>query len=197
MSGSLRVDKRSSLLHKHDHVEIDHGETKCLRLRDPRRFGVVTWTEKDPFTHKLLKHLGPEPLSENLSADFLWKKSKGRKTPVKSFLMNGRVVVGIGNIYASEALFRASIHPRRSAGKISRERYVRLVGHIRAVLREAIACGGTTLKDFVKNDGEPGYFKQNLLVYGKSGHPCPKCNSDIKSEIIGQRSSFYCARCQR
>ena len=196
MSGSLRVVKRSSDLHKHDHIEIDHGAARCLRLRDPRRFGMVIWTDKNPLKHRLLKHLGPEPLSENFTTEFLWKKSKGRKTPVKNFLMNGRIVVGIGNIYASEALFRASIHPRRCAGRISKKRYAELSRHIKILLQEAIARGGTTLKDFAKNDGEPGYFKQNLQVYGKSGYPCPKCKAPIRSEVIGQRSSFYCVKCQ-
>ncbi|MGR8921357.1 MAG: bifunctional DNA-formamidopyrimidine glycosylase/DNA-(apurinic or apyrimidinic site) lyase, partial [Gammaproteobacteria bacterium] len=197
MSGSLRVVPAASPLAPHDHVEIEFGPRHCLRLRDPRRFGLVLWAGREPEAHELLQHLGPEPFDEAFSADYLRALAAGRRAPVKNFIMDARVVVGVGNIYASEALFRAGIHPSRAAGRIGHARHAALVDHIRTILGEAIEAGGTTLRDFVRNDGEPGYFRYNLKVYGRAGEPCVSCGHPITVRVIGQRSSFFCSRCQR
>lgn len=197
MSGSLRVVARRNPRLAHDHVELDFGPDRVLRLRDPRRFGLVLWTTRDPLEHELLRALGPEPFDEAFCASYLHRRSRGRKLAVKNFIMDGKLVVGVGNIYASEALFRAGIHPLRAAGRIGRTRYAALVEHVRAVLRAAIEAGGTTLRDFVRNDGEPGYFRHDLEVYGRAGLPCMACGKPITMRVIGQRSSFYCTACQR
>ena len=197
MSGSLRVVPASAPRLPHDHVEIAFGPERVLRLRDPRRFGLVLWTEAPPENHVLLKHLGPEPFDAAFTGDYLFERSRGRSLAVKNFVMDAKVVVGVGNIYASEALFRAGIHPARAAGRVSRERYDALVTHIRTVLGESIEAGGTTLRDFMRNDGEPGYFSQALKVYGREGEPCVVCGNAIAMKVIGQRSSFFCGRCQR
>lgn len=197
MSGSLRVVPASAPRLAHDHVEITFGEAGCLRLRDPRRFGLVLWTTDDPLTHPLLRALGPEPFDARFDGAYLHALSRGRRGAVKNFLMDGHVVVGVGNIYASEALYRAGIHPARSAGRVAAPRYASLVEHVRAVLGEAIAAGGTTLRDFMRNDGEPGYFSQDLRVYDRAGEPCRGCGAPILVRVIGQRSSYYCAHCQR
>jgi formamidopyrimidine-DNA glycosylase len=197
MSGSLRVVQASEPALKHDHVEIDFGARQCLRFRDPRRFGLVLWTQADPLEHELLCHLGPEPLANEFTATYLYQQARGRRVAIKNFIMDGHVVVGVGNIYASEALFRAGIHPERAAGRISLGRLDKLVEHIRAVLAEAIEAGGTTLRDFVHNDGEPGYFRQELLVYGRGGEACVVCAKPLTTRVIGQRSSFFCSSCQR
>jgi formamidopyrimidine-DNA glycosylase len=197
MSGSLRVVHPRLPRLPHDHVEIRFGPERSLRLRDPRRFGLVEWTAADPQAHELLRDLGPEPFAEEFDAVYLHARARGRSAAVKSFIMDAHVVVGVGNIYASEALYRARIHPARPAGRISRERYGALATHIRAVLTEAITAGGTTLRDFVRNDGEPGHFRANLLVYGREGEPCMSCETPLTVRVIGQRSSFFCGRCQR
>lgn len=197
MSGSLRVVQASEPALKHDHVEIDFGARQCLRFRDPRRFGLVLWTQADPLEHELLCHLGPEPLANEFTTTYLYQQARGRRVAIKNFIMDGHVVVGVGNIYASEALFRAGIHPERAAGRISLGRLGKLVEHIRAVLAEAIEAGGTTLRDFVHNDGEPGYFRQELLVYGRGGEACVVCAKALTTRVIGQRSSFFCSSCQR
>ncbi len=197
MSGSLRVVPAATPRLKHDHVELVFGPKHCLRFRDPRRFGLMLWTNKDPHTHPLLARLGPEPLSNEFDGRHLYTLSRDRRAAVKNFIMDGHIVVGVGNIYASEALFRAGIHPARAAGRVSRARYAALVDHIKDVLREAIAAGGTTLRDFVRNDGEPGYFRHNLRVYGREGEACITCGSAIVNRTIGQRSSFFCRQCQR
>lgn len=197
MSGSLRVVDAAQPRLPHDHVEIDFGPCRTLRLRDPRRFGLMLWTVDDPARHPLLATLGPEPFDAGFSADYLHALASGRRGAVKNFIMDAHVVVGVGNIYAAEALFRAGIHPARAAGRISRMRYALLVSHVRSVLAEAIEAGGTTLRDFVRNDGEPGYFRHNLLVYGRRGEPCTICGKAVRLRVIGQRSSFYCASCQR
>lgn len=197
MSGSLRVLMEPLPPGPHDHVDIAFREGHRLRLTDPRRFGAVLWTEDDPTGHPLLTALGPEPLSEALTGRYLFDRSRGRRTAVKAFLMDAHTVVGVGNIYANEALFRAGIHPARAAGAIAAPRYDRLAAAIRAVLTEAIAAGGTTLRDFLDSSGRPGYFAQRLAVYGRTGEPCPTCGAPIRERRIGQRSSFFCGRCQR
>jgi formamidopyrimidine-DNA glycosylase len=196
MSGSLRVVPSITPKQKHDHLEINFGHANCLRFRDPRRFGLVIWTENNPITHKLLSRCGPEPLSHHFNGKYLHNSSKKRRISVKSFIMNGQIVVGVGNIYASEALFRAGINPNRLAGEISLSRYLKLGSHIKSVLTEAIAAGGTTLKDFLRDDGKPGYFRQKLQVYGRKGEPCTVCSAPIKHKVIAQRSTFYCTKCQ-
>ena len=197
MSGSIRVVNSEVARLPHDHVEILFGTRRCLRLRDPRRFGLMLWTEGDPRAHPLLRDLGPEPFAEAFNADYLRDRADGRSAAVKNFIMDGHIVVGVGNIYASEALFRARIHPARAAGRVSRARYAELTLHIRQVLEEAIEAGGTTLRDFVRNDGEPGYFRHDLKVYGRGGEPCVSCKWPLSMRVIGQRSSFFCSRCQR
>jgi formamidopyrimidine-DNA glycosylase len=197
MSGSLRVVPQGLPPGKHDHLDVVMDDGQCLRLRDPRRFGAALWTTRDPLDHPLLKHLGPEPLEDGFTAEWLHQHSRRRRIAVKSFLMNGRMVAGVGNIYASEALFLAGIHPGRPAGRISMKRYQRLVDAVREVLENAIAAGGTTLRDFVASDGNPGYFSQKLCVYGRQGEACEGCGSAVRSRVIGQRSTYYCPRCQR
>lgn len=196
MSGSLRVVSSAKPPQRHDHVDILFGNI-ALRLRDPRRFGLVLWLETPPLQHPLLAALGPEPLQDEFGGDHLYRASRGRSVAVKQFIMNAHIVVGVGNIYASEALYRAGIHPARAAGRISRKRYGLLSRAIQSVLREAISAGGTTLQDFWREDGRPGYFAQQLNVYGREGEQCSSCGSSLRKEIIGQRSSYYCPGCQR
>ncbi len=197
MSGSLRICATGDAPRKHDHVDIVLDNGKCIRFNDPRRFGVFTWWEPPAQDHKLLRDLGPEPLSGAFSGNHLWQRSRGRKGAVKNFIMDGKIVVGVGNIYASEALFMAGIHPMRAAGRVSAVRYEALAAAIRDVLSRAIAHGGTTLRDFSNSDGNPGYFAQELLVYEREGLPCFQCQAPIRRKVIGQRSSYYCPRCQR
>ena len=196
MSGSLRVADCQQAAEKYDHVEIVLDTGLCLRLRDPRRFGAVLWTTKEPAQHKLLKDLGPEPLSDAFDGDYLYAKSRGRKSAIRDFLMNTKIIAGIGNIYANEALFHARIPPRCAAGKISRVRCAGLALAIRTTLEKAIHAGGTTLRDFRNGDGRPGYFQQSLYVYGRSGEPCGVCHTLVRGLRIGQRSAFYCPHCQ-
>jgi formamidopyrimidine-DNA glycosylase len=197
MSGSLRILLQPQAPEKHDHIDIELTNGACLRFNDPRRFGAFLWADGDMMTHELLRKLGPEPLSGDFTADYLYRQSRGRKVAIKNFIMNGHVVVGVGNIYASEALFMAGIHPLRAAGRISRQRYEGLVSAIRDVLERAIRQGGTTLRDFADSDGAPGYFAQELLVYDRGGSDCFQCGNSIRQKVIGQRSSYYCATCQR
>lgn len=196
MSGSLRIIDKQTPPQRHDHVDIVFDKS-VLRLRDPRRFGMVLWLESPPLQHPLLCRLGPEPLGDGFSGEYLYRKSRKRRVSVKQFIMNSHIVVGVGNIYASEVLFRACIRPTRAAGRISEKRYVRLAQAIRTVLEEAIRQGGTTLRDFQQQDGRPGYFAQQLEVYARQGEPCPSCESPIMAVTIGQRSSYFCAKCQR
>lgn len=196
MSGSLRLVDKGEPVGKHDHIDILLSSGKALRLTDPRRFGALLFTRDNPAAHELIAHLGPEPLSNDFSANLLFEKSRGRKVSIKQFIMDSKIVVGVGNIYASEALFLAGIHPGREAGKISQARYARLVEAIKTVLSAAIAQGGTTLRDFVGGDGKPGYFAQQLNVYGREGESCPACGRAIRQLRLGQRSTFYCGRCQ-
>jgi len=196
MSGSLRIVTDAGAPGRHDHFDLDFGECR-LRFRDPRRFGALLWTKAATGKHPLLSHLGPEPLSVEFTGEHLYRFSRGRRTAVKSFIMDGRIVVGVGNIYANESLFLSGIHPHRPGGRVSLARYQRLALDIKQVLRGAIEQGGTTLRDFHDQEGNPGYFAQRLLVYGKSGDPCPQCGSPIRHSRIGQRSSFFCVSCQR
>ncbi|MDX1480881.1 MAG: bifunctional DNA-formamidopyrimidine glycosylase/DNA-(apurinic or apyrimidinic site) lyase [Woeseiaceae bacterium] len=196
MSGSLRIVEPDEPAGKHDHVDISLANGKALRFRDPRRFGSLLWAE-DPGAHPLLKSLGPEPLEDEFDGDWLWQVSRGRRIAVKPFVMNAGVVVGVGNIYASEALHGAGIHPKRAAGRVARQRYANLADAIKSVLNRAIRAGGTTLRDFHGGSGEPGYFRQKLDVYGRDGKPCRRCGETIRSIVLGQRSTFYCKNCQR
>jgi formamidopyrimidine-DNA glycosylase len=197
MSGSLRVLPCDTAVLKHDHVDIVFADRQCLRLRDPRRFGSVLWTEVDPMQHDLLKDLGPEPLSDDFNDEYLYTASRKRKVAIKQFIMNSHIVVGVGNIYANEALFMAGIKPSLAAGRLSKPRCRALVQAIKTVLNNAIEQGGTTLRDFTASDGNPGYFQQQLNVYGRAGEPCRRCGSPIKSTQQGQRATYYCPRCQR
>ncbi len=196
MSGSLRFVPTSLPPQRHDHVDLVFGD-HCLRLRDPRRFGLVLWQDGDPLAHPLLRDLGPEPLTDDFDGAYLYRVSRGRRLAVKALLMDSHIVVGIGNIYANEALFAAGIHPARAAGRIAEARYRVLAKQARGILAEAIARGGTTLRDFRNEQGRPGYFAQRLQVYGRGGEPCPRCARPITRGEIAQRSSFYCPHCQR
>ena len=196
MSGSLRIIDADEPAGKHDHVDIQFDSGKALRFRDPRRFGSLLWTRK-PFEHDLLRNLGPEPLSGDFDGNYLWQKARGRRACIKQFIMNASVVVGVGNIYASEALFLAGIHPKRRADRISTIRMTQLTAAIKSVLQNAIEAGGTTLRDFHGGDGEPGYFRQELKVYGRDGDPCRRCKCPVSVVVLGQRSTFYCKNCQK
>lgn len=197
MSGSLRITDPQSPYDKHDHVELCFNNGNALRLKDPRRFGAVLWTTAPIDAHPLLNHLGPEPLSDDFNADDLFNLSRKKTVAVKQFIMNSKIVVGIGNIYANEALFASGIHPKRAAGKISKLRYKKLCTESKRILKEAISQGGTTLKDFVGGTGKPGYFKQELLVYGRKDQPCVKCKKPLKEIRLGNRSTVYCTCCQK
>ncbi len=196
MSGSLRVLPATTPVRAHDHVDIDLGPQRVLRFNDPRRFGCLLWQAPGE-THPLLAGLGPEPLSDEFDGDGLFARSRGRRAPVKAFLMDQAVVVGVGNIYAAEALFMAGISPLRAAGSISRRRYQALADAVKAILAHAIQRGGTTLRDFISPDGAPGYFEQELFVYGRGGLPCGRCGRVLKQASIGQRASVWCTHCQR
>lgn len=196
MSGSLRVLEADVPVRAHDHVDVVLDDGRLLRFNDPRRFGSLLWQPPGE-THALLRGLGPEPLDDAFDGDYLFALSRGRRAPVKTFLMDQAVVVGVGNIYAAEALFEAGIHPLREAGKVGRERYVRLAAAVKRILAHAIDRGGTTLRDFISPDGLPGYFEQELLVYGRGGEPCKRCGTTLKEARIGQRASVWCPRCQR
>ena len=196
MSGSLRLVDCGTPVAKHEHVDIELESGLALRYTDPRRFGALLWSN-DPLEHVLLRNLGPEPLTDLFSGQLLHERSRGRSMAVKPFIMDNAVVVGVGNIYASEALFAAGIDPRREAGSISRARYIRLAGEIKRILAHAIERGGTTLRDFVGGDGQPGYFQQELFVYGRGGQFCKCCGAGLREVRLGQRSSVYCSRCQR
>ena len=195
MTGSVCIVERGTPAGVHDHIDIELDSGKALRFRDPRRFGSFFWTRR-PFEHPLLAQLGPEPLGDAFDGAYLWQSSRGRKVSVKQFIMNAHVVVGVGNIYASESLFQAGINPKRAAGRIARHRYDRLADSIRDVLARAIDAGGTTLRDFHGGDGEPGYFKQELAVYDREDEHCRVCDTLIKAIVQGQRRTYYCKTCQ-
>ena len=196
MSGSLRSVAAGLPAGRHDHVDLVFGG-RAVRLQDPRRFGAVLWLGEEGRTHPLLRHLGVEPLADALTPEHLYRATRGRSAAIKQVLMDSRVVVGIGNIYASESLFRAGIRPSARASRLSLPRYARLVTAIRDTLEAALAAGGSTLRDFVGSDGRPGYFQQQYFVYGRDGEPCRVCGTPIRALRQGQRSSFYCPRCQR
>ena len=197
MSGSLRILSTNEAVEKHDHFEMQFKDGLCLRLRDPRRFGCVLWTKDEPLDHKLLIKLGPEPLDKAFNSELLFQKSRKRKTTIKQFIMDAKIVVGVGNIYASESLFLAGINPKRLAGKITKKNSGDLTNAIKKILKQAIKQGGTTLKDFRSSDGKPGYFQQKLKVYDRQGEACITCNKPIKQITLGQRSTFYCTQCQK
>lgn len=201
MTGVLRVLPPDALVGKHDHVDIALEATaregpRVLRFTDARRFGCLLW-QPPGTTHELLQTLGPEPLTDDFDGDLLWRLSRGRTAAVKLFLMDNAVVVGVGNIYASEALFAAGIDPRRPAGTVSRARYARLAAEVKRILAWAIKRGGTTLRDFINPDGMPGYFVRELMAYGREGEPCKVCGTPIRQAVLGQRSTFWCPRCQK
>jgi len=197
MTGRLSVLDAGHALRKHDHLDLELSDGTLLRFNDSRRFGAALWWPASQPAHVLLRHMGPEPFDAGFDAEYLFKLSRRRSAPVKNFLMDGRVVVGVGNIYAVEALFRAGIRPTRPAGRVTRAEYDALVRAVRDVLVDAIAAGGTTFRDFRGSDGAPGYFVQELSVYDRAGTPCRRCKASIKRLVIGQRSSYYCPRCQK
>jgi formamidopyrimidine-DNA glycosylase len=197
MSGHLRIVPAMAAAEKHDHLDIVLENGTALRFTDPRRFGLALWITGDPREHPLLAGLGPEPFEEEFDGNYLFQASRGRKLAIKQFIMDGRTVAGVGNIYANEALFRAGIHPARPAGGISRIRCRRLAQGIREVLSEAIAMGGTTLRDFRDGEGRPGYFRLRLDVYGREGEPCPMCSATIRQSRQGERATYFCRKCQR
>ncbi|MCG6201471.1 bifunctional DNA-formamidopyrimidine glycosylase/DNA-(apurinic or apyrimidinic site) lyase [Psychromonas antarctica] len=196
MSGSLRICALKTPANKHDHVDIVFSDC-LLRFTDPRRFGAILWLGLSPESSTLLNQLGPEPLADDFTASYLYLSADNRKRPVKQFIMDQKVVTGVGNIYATEALFMAGIKPTRAAGNISLKRYQLLVNAIKLILQQAIQQGGTTLKDFVGGDGKPGYFQQTLQVYGKTGQKCPHCQTALKALKLAARNSVYCPKCQR
>ncbi len=196
MSGSFSVVAAESEPKAHDHYDLVFDGGKALRFTDPRKFGSLLWGGREPLRHKLLADLGPEPLGDEFTGAWLKQRSLGRKVAIKSYLMTPAVVAGVGNIYASEALYRAGIHPRRAAGRTALRRYELLAEAVRDVLSEAIEAGGTTLRDFADASGRPGYFAQRLDVYDRAGLNCRRCGSEIRRSVIGQRATYYCARCQ-
>jgi len=196
MSGSLRIVDPDTEWRKHDHVAILLGSGKQLRMHDPRRFGCVLLVD-EPEKHPLLAELGPEPLEEGFTAAHLFEQSRGKTCAVKTFIMDSKVVVGVGNIYACEALFIAGIRPAKAAGKVTRAEYEKLVEAIKQVLGASIEVGGTTLRDFLNEKGEPGYFAQSLRVYGREGEPCRRCQGTVKRIVLGQRSTYFCPKCQK
>lgn len=196
MSGSLRICSANEPQKKHDHWQMCFQSGQILRYHDPRRFGAFLWAGQNPQQHKLLKNLGPEPMQIHFNSDYIYQLSRGRSQAIKNFLMSSQTVVGVGNIYASESLFRAGIRPNKPAGKVSRKGYDALVISVKEVLAEAIESGGSTLRDYVNGSGSPGYFQQKLSVYGRTGDPCLICAEPIHQLKIGQRSSFYCRQCQ-
>jgi formamidopyrimidine-DNA glycosylase len=201
MSGSMRVLPVDTPVRAHDHVDLviegkGRGGQRVLRFNDPRRFGCLLWQAPGE-THELLRELGPEPLSDDFDGDYLFERSRGRSVAVKAFLMDQKVVVGVGNIYVAEALFAAGVSPTRAAGKVSRERYADIAREVRAILDYAIRRGGTTLRDFISPDGAPGYFEQELSVYGRGGEPCPRCGRALKQSMLAQRATTWCGHCQK
>ena len=196
MSGSLRLTPCGTPVRAHDHFDLVLDDGRALRFNDPRRFGCLLWQPPDE-VHPLLRSLGPEPLADGFDGDWLWTLSRGRRAPVKTFLMDQSVVVGVGNIYAAEALFMAGISPLRAAGRVSRARYGALADAVKQILRAAIERGGTTLRDFLAPDGAPGYFEQELSTYGRGGQPCQRCGAALRQGVVGQRATVWCGRCQR
>ncbi len=199
MSGNLRVIDKKLEPKKHDHVDIQLSNNKILRYHDPRRFGAILWVDNidNINQHKLFKHLGPEPLTDEFNLEYIIAKAKNKKTPAKNFIMNNINVVGVGNIYATEALFYAKINPFKPVGEIKPKQWQELIYQIKKILKKAIECGGTTLKDFTNSDGKPGYFKQELAVYGRSNQACINCSTILKSQKQQGRTTVYCPKCQQ
>jgi formamidopyrimidine-DNA glycosylase len=197
MSGSMRIVSANDVPEKHDHFDIITAAGDIIRYNDPRRFGSLLWAGSDPDKHPLLCNLGPEPLEEDFTGLYLWESARGRRANIKQHIMNSKVVAGVGNIYANEALFRAGIHPTRQAGRIALLRMETLTKEIKSVLAAAIKQGGTTLRDYRGGDGKPGYFKQQLFVYDKAEEPCIHCGGAIRHIVQGQRSTYYCPSCQK
>lgn len=196
MSGSLRLCNPQEEYRKHDHVILNIGNQLSLRYHDPRRFGLFLWLNSNPLQHSLLVNLGVEPLESDFTADYLYQKSRNKKLAIKQFIMDSHIVVGVGNIYANEALFAANIHPLTPSNKLHLTDYQRLQQHIYQILNAAIIRGGTTLRDFVNSQGEMGYFQQELMVYGKEGQPCIICQNPLQLVRINNRSTIYCSQCQ-
>ncbi|MFK7993065.1 MAG: bifunctional DNA-formamidopyrimidine glycosylase/DNA-(apurinic or apyrimidinic site) lyase [Granulosicoccus sp.] len=197
MSGSLRVCTGQEPRRKHDHFQIITSTGNVIRYHDPRRFGCLLWQAAGSPDHALLVKLGPEPLSDEFNADYLFKATRKRQVAIKNLIMNSQIVVGVGNIYASESLYMSGVRPGRAARRITRKECEKLVMTIKDVLQHSIEQGGTTLRDFVNSDGNPGYFAQSLNVYGREGEPCHQCGTAISQKVLGQRSTFYCSRCQK
>lgn len=197
MSGSLRILSPRHQPGSHDHLDIRFRQDRLLRLHDPRRFGSIHWTRTDPARHWLLRDLGPEPLGPAFNGAYLYARTRGRRVAMKNLLMNARIIAGLGNIYANEALYAAGVHPARAAGRISAARCERLAAAVREVLERAIAAGGTTLRDFREPGGRAGYFRVELKVYGRDGKPCLGCGATLRRQQQTQRATFYCPRCQR
>lgn len=196
MSGRLCLLERDFPAEKHDHFDIRFADGRVIRLRDPRRFGAVLWLGQAPLQHALLSSLGPEPLEDAFNAEYLYQQLRTRNAPIKTTIMDGHLVVGVGNIYASESLFRAHIHPETPAKALTLAQCALLVQEIKATLQSALAAGGSSLRDFFGADGNPGYFQQTYTVYGRTGEPCRVCARPIQNIRLGQRSTFYCAHCQ-
>lgn len=196
MSGSLRVLNKPSPPQKHDHWDIQFAKNQTIRFTDPRRFGCTLWTSKPVKQHRLFQHLGPEPWDADCTAERFHAHARKRQQAIKIFIMDQKVIVGVGNIYASEALFRAGIHPLKAASRVSLHKWRALLQEIRLVLEAAIEQGGTSLRDFSGVDGNQGYFGVRLLVYGHAGDPCPSCHKPLTQKTIGGRNSFYCTQCQ-
>ncbi|MDX1915728.1 MAG: bifunctional DNA-formamidopyrimidine glycosylase/DNA-(apurinic or apyrimidinic site) lyase [Methylophilus sp.] len=197
MSGRLSLLESSVQAEKHDHFDIQFDDGRLIRLRDPRRFGAVLWADGDPQQHALLAHLGPEPLESQFTAAYLYQQVRTRTAAIKTTIMDAHLVVGVGNIYASESLFRAGIHPQKLANQLTLKQCERLVEEIKATLQDALNAGGSSLRDFFGADGNPGYFQQSYFVYGRTGEPCRICNKPILSIKQGQRTTFFCAQCQK
>lgn len=197
MSGSLRICTDEEPRRKHDHVEMTLASGSVLRFHDPRRFGCFLWQPAGADTHALLAKLGPEPLSDDFDGEYLFSATRKRQVAIKNLIMNSQIVVGVGNIYASESLFMAGIRPGRSARRVTRRESEKLVETIKEVLQRSITQGGTTLRDFINSDGNPGYFAQSLNVYGRADEACRVCTQPIRQKVIGQRSTFYCSQCQK
>lgn len=197
MSGRLRVLSEATPPAKHDHVDIAFANGMTVRFTDPRRFGAVLWTEHDPASHPLISHLGPEPLSDDFNGRYLFDRSRKRQVSIKTFIMNAEVVVGVGNIYASESCFMAGIHPQITAGRLTRKQADKLVECIKIVLSKAIAAGGTTLRDFRDSEGKPGYFAQELLVYARQNMGCRQCGHPIELIRQANRATYFCPICQK
>lgn len=197
MSGNLRVVPATTPRLRHDHFDLVLDSGLALRFNDPRRFGSLLYTDGDPEQHALLRDLAPEPFAKRFDAKYLWRISRGRRLALKPFIMNSHLVVGVGNIYASEALFRARLRPQRRAASLTPAEAASLVRAIRTVLKLAIRAGGTTLRDYLGADGAPGYFRQRLYVYERAGRPCRRCGTQVRAVTQGQRSTYYCPGCQK